>query len=98
MTVSIEKLERRARYLMCGIAFLAAVFAITVKAGLVSPGPGYQPYSWYAKETHTGFEIITEYPDEAQCRSKVSATSTCLSGKVLLEQHGPDERKSGRPS
>jgi hypothetical protein len=86
MAVSIGMLERRARYLMGAVAIAAAAVLMAFKMGWISTAPSYKENAWYLVGGNASFVITSEYADEADCRSKETASAVCRPGKVLMEE------------
>ena len=86
MAVSIEMLERRARYLMGTAAVVAVAALAAFKMGWITTTPAYKEHAWYLVGGNTSFVVTSEYADEAACRREESTSAVCRPGKVLLEE------------
>ena len=86
MAVSIEMLERRARYLMGAAAVIAVAGLAAFKMGWIATAPTYKENAWYLVGGNASFVVTTEYVAEAACRREESASAVCRPGRTLLEE------------
>jgi hypothetical protein len=88
MAISMTLLERRARYVMSVVAFIALAGWASWEMGWITTAPSYKEEAWYLVGGSTSFVITSEYADEASCRRNENAASVCQPGKVLIQQAG----------
>jgi hypothetical protein len=90
MAISINTVERSARYVMGAVCLLGVLVWAAFKLGWITTAPSYKNDAWYLVGGNSDFVITSEYADETACRRNENSSAICRSGKVLLEQ----ERRS----
>lgn len=85
MTNLFFRLERRARFLMGGVACLTLLALILFKTHLIDFQPSYDAYGWYTvNPMNQGMMIARRMESESDCRASALAQAIdCLQGKSL---------------
>lgn len=79
--------ERRARFILGGLAAVLAVIALLFKAGWISSAPSYDDAAWYSASEHAGFIVTTEHANEAGCRAAAQQPGViCRSGRSFAAE------------
>lgn len=86
MAVSLELLERRARFLMGAVAIGGVAILAAFKMGWITTAPSYNENAWYLVGGTASFVITSEHADEATCRRQESGASVCRPGKALIDE------------
>lgn len=79
------RIERNARLVMGGLAFLTLVVLLLFKTQLIQFQPSFDAYGWYAVSTvNPGIAVTRRADSEAACRAKARFPAiNCLQGKSL---------------
>lgn len=82
------RLERRARFLMGGVACLTLLALVLFNSHLIESQPAYDAYGWYTvNPMRQGMLIARRMDSESACReSAVAQAVNCMQGKSLNAQ------------
>lgn len=85
MTNLLFRLERRARFLMGGVACLTLLALVLFNSHLIESQPSYDAYGWYTvNPMRQGMMIARRMDSESACReSAVAHAISCMQGKAL---------------
>lgn len=85
MTNLFFRLERRARFLMGGVACLTLLALVLFNSQLIESQPSYDAYGWYTvNPLNQGVLIARRMDSESACRSSAVANAiNCMQGKSL---------------
>ena len=85
MTNLFFRLERRARFLMGGVACLTLLALVLFNSHLIESQPSYDAYGWYTvNPMRQGLLIAHRMDNESACRaSAVAQAINCMQGKSL---------------
>ena len=85
MTNLLVRLERRARFLMGGVACLTLLALVLFNSHLIESQPSYDAYGWYTvNPMRQGLLLARRMDSESACReSAVALAISCMQGKSL---------------
>jgi hypothetical protein len=85
MTNLLFRLERRARFLMGGVACLTLLALVLFNSHLIESQPSYDAYGWYTvNPLRQGLLLARRMDSESACReSAVALAISCMQGKSL---------------
>jgi hypothetical protein len=85
MTNLLFRLERRARFLMGGVACLTLLALVLFNSHLIESQPSYDAYGWYTvNPMRQGLLLARRMDSESACReSAVALAISCMQGKSL---------------
>lgn len=85
MTNLLFRLERRARFLMSGVACLTLLALVLLNSQLIESQPSYDAYGWYTvNPVNQGMLIARRMDSESACRASAVANAiNCMQGKSL---------------
>jgi hypothetical protein len=85
MTNLLFRLERRARFLMGGVACLTLLALVLFNSHLIESQPSYDAYGWYTVDSLSRSMMLARRMDsESACReSAVALAISCMQGKSL---------------
>jgi hypothetical protein len=85
MPALFYRIERRARFLMGGVAFLTFLIFVLFKTHMVETQPSFDAYGWYTVNTLNSSVAVTRRAEsEAACVELARTYSiSCLQGKFL---------------
>nr|WP_314630038.1 hypothetical protein [uncultured Noviherbaspirillum sp.] len=88
MSPSLFRIERHARLLMGGAAFLTIVALLLFKTQLVQSQPSFDAFGWYTvSQLNEGMSVAHRAENEAACRARSQRTGvTCLQGQSLNKE------------
>jgi len=85
MPALFYRLERRARFLMAGVAFLTFLILVLFKTHMIETQPSFDAYGWYTVNTVNSSVTVTRRAEsEATCMELAHAHPiSCVQGKFL---------------
>lgn len=85
MTNLLFRLERRARFLMGGVACLTLLALVLFNSHLIESQPSYDAYGWYTVDSLSRSMVLARRMDsESACRESALALAvSCMQGKSL---------------
>jgi len=85
MPALFYRIERRARFLMGGVAFLTFLILVLFKTHMIETQPSFDAYGWYTVSAVSSSVAVTRRAEsEAACIELARAHSiSCLQGKFL---------------
>ena len=88
MTDLLFRLERRARFLMGGVACFTLLALVLFNSHMIESQPSYDAYGWYTVDPISrGMVLARRMDSESACRQSALALSvSCMQGKSLNAQ------------